>query len=109
MDQAYAGTTDGTAAVLPSGVLPSGILPSGVAEALQRLESLGGLPTSAHVAAFADVQRRLDDALADIGDAAGAPGGQPQPAPPKPATRPHGPASAGHRGEQGNPRPRDEA
>jgi hypothetical protein len=64
----------------------AGALAPGVAAALHRLESLDGLPASAHVAAFEQVQRSLDEALADIDGqpASDAPPARPQPPRPQP-------------------------
>jgi hypothetical protein len=89
----------------------AGALAPGVAAALQRLESLDGLPASAHVAAFEQVQRSLDDALADIDGQSGSDEpAQPLPPHPQPARRaqsaqPPGPPQPARQPRPHPPRP----
>ncbi len=48
------------------------LLPGEIRDALARLDTLDGLPTSAHVEVFEEMNRRLAEALADLDGSAGA-------------------------------------
>ncbi|MCK9896468.1 hypothetical protein [Frankia sp. AgB32] len=47
------------------------VLPAEIRDALARLDTLDGLPTSAHVEVFEEMNRRLAEALADLDGSAG--------------------------------------